>query len=49
MLSAGEKGEYWKGMGYPKVNCKLSIFVVVAVDLIMSNMDKQFETFWVFL
>ena len=29
-------------MGYP--DCKLSIFVVV-VDLVMSVMDKRFETF----
>ena len=49
MLLAGVKGEYWERMGYPKADCKLSIFVVVAVDLIMSNTDKRFETFWVFL
>ena len=49
MLLAGVKGEYWKGMVYPKADCKLSIFVVVAVDLIMSNMDKRSEIFRVFL
>ena len=49
MLLAGVKGEYWKGMGYPKADCKLSIFVVAAVDLIMSNMDKRSEIFRVFL
>ena len=49
MLLAGVKGEYWEGMGYPKADCKLSIFIVVAVDLKMSNMDKQIEICWVFL
>ena len=49
MLLAGVKVEYWEGMDYPKADGKLSVFVVVAVDLIMSNMDKRFEAFWVFL
>ena len=49
MLLAGVKGEHWEGMDYPKADGELSVFVVVAVDSIMSNMDKRFEAFWVFL